>query len=29
MKKLLFFALVVFAAWYGWHHYPELFTACR
>lgn len=24
MKKLLFLALVVFAAWYGWHHYPEL-----
>ena len=24
MKRLLFFALVVFAAWYGWHHYAEL-----
>lgn len=24
MKRLLFFALVVFAAWYGWHHYSEL-----
>ena len=25
MKKLLFFALVAAAAWYGWKHYPELF----
>ena len=24
MKRLLFFALVAFAAWYGWHHYAEL-----
>src|SRR3974390_2161084 len=24
MKKLIMFALVVFAAWYGWHHYREL-----
>ena len=24
MKRLLFFALVVFAAWYGYHHYREL-----
>ena len=24
MIRLLFFALVVFAAWYGWHHYAEL-----
>jgi len=24
MMRLLFFALVVFAAWYGWHHYTEL-----
>jgi len=24
MKKLLFFAIVAFAAWYGWKHYPEL-----
>jgi len=24
MKRLLFFALVVFAAWYGWHHYSDL-----
>jgi hypothetical protein len=24
MKKLLFFALVVFAAWYGWHHFRDL-----
>jgi hypothetical protein len=24
MKQLLFIALVVFAAWYGWHHYAEL-----
>lgn len=24
MKKLLFFALVVFAAYYGWHHYRDL-----
>ena len=26
MKRLLFFALVVFAAWYGWHHYREILT---
>ena len=24
MKQLLLFALIVFAAWYGWHHYSEL-----
>ena len=24
MKKLIFFILLVAAAWYGWHHYPEL-----
>src|SRR5262245_64785081 len=24
MVRLLFIALVVFAAWYGWHHYSEL-----
>ena len=24
MKRLLFLALVVFAAWYGWHHYADL-----
>jgi hypothetical protein len=24
MKRLLFLALVVFAAWYGYHHYKEL-----
>src|SRR6185503_2683317 len=24
MVRLLFVALVVFAAWYGWHHYAEL-----
>ena len=24
MKRLLFLALVAFAAWYGWHHYSEL-----
>jgi hypothetical protein len=24
MMRLLFFALVAFAAWYGWHHYSEL-----
>jgi hypothetical protein len=24
MKRLLFVALVAFAAWYGWHHYSEL-----
>ena len=24
MKKLLFFALVVFAGWYGWNHYRDL-----
>jgi len=24
MKKLLFFAVVVFAAWYGWKHYRDL-----
>ncbi|MGH7741826.1 MAG: hypothetical protein ACRENS_07380 [Candidatus Eiseniibacteriota bacterium] len=24
MKRLLFFALVVFAGWYGYHHYREL-----
>ena len=24
MKKLLILALVAFAAWYGWKHYPEL-----
>jgi hypothetical protein len=24
MKKLLFFALFVFAAWYGWKHYRAL-----
>ncbi len=23
MKKLIFFLLFVFAAWYGWKHYPE------
>ena len=24
MKQLLFLALIVFAAWYGYHHYREL-----
>ena len=24
MKRLLFFALVAFAAWYGWKHYSDL-----
>ena len=24
MKKLLFFALAAYAAWYGYKHYPEL-----
>jgi hypothetical protein len=24
MMRFLFIALVVFAAWYGWHHYAEL-----
>ena len=24
MKRLLFLALFVLAAWYGWHHYREL-----
>jgi hypothetical protein len=24
MKKLLFLVLVVFAGWYGWHHYGDL-----
>jgi len=24
MKKLLFWALVLFAAWYAWKHYPEI-----
>jgi hypothetical protein len=24
MTRLLLFALIVFAAWYGWHHYTEL-----
>jgi hypothetical protein len=24
MKKLLFFAFVVFAAWYGWQHFRDL-----
>ena len=24
MTRLLFLALIVFAAWYGWHHYAEL-----
>ena len=24
MKKFIFLILVVAAAWYGWHHYPEL-----
>ncbi len=26
MKRLLFLALVVFAAWYGWNHYRDLIT---
>jgi hypothetical protein len=24
MRKLLVLALIAFAAWYGWKHYPEL-----
>jgi hypothetical protein len=24
MKRFILFILVVAAAWYGWHHYPEL-----
>jgi len=24
IKRLLFLALVAFAAWYGWHHYRDL-----
>jgi len=24
MTRYLLFALIVFAAWYGWHHYTEL-----
>jgi len=24
MTRFLMFALIVFAAWYGWHHYSEL-----
>ena len=24
MKRLFIFLLIVFAAWYGWKHYPEL-----
>ena len=24
MKKLIFVAILCFAGWYGWHHYPEL-----
>ena len=26
MNQLLFFALVVFAAWYGWNHYRDVLT---
>ena len=25
MKKLIFLAIIVFAAWQAWKHYPELF----
>ena len=24
MKRLFIFALIAFAAWYGWKHYPQL-----
>src|SRR5262245_27544196 len=26
MGRLFFFALIVFAAWYGWNHYRDLIT---